>query len=66
MKDAATVERHHCCYCGADMGIWDRRYCSRTDTCGAPECERYGRDEAAAEREEAHEQLDRDLGYGRF
>ena len=54
--------RHHCAYCGKDMGPWDR-FCDRRDTCGARECEREARDAYADERREAHEQLDRDMGW---
>lgn len=53
----------HCFYCGADMGWIEDRYYDRTDTCGSPECNRYARDDAAAERDEAHERLDRDMGW---
>jgi len=54
--------RHTCYYCGDDIGQWDR-FSDRFDTCGRPECEREARDAAYAEREEAHEQLDRDMGW---
>lgn len=56
------TRRHHCAYCGEDMGEWTR-FSDRNDTCGAQECERWACDEAIAEREEAHEQLDRDMGW---
>lgn len=52
-----------CWNCGADMGWIEDKYYDRTDTCGARECEReagYLRD---AERSEAHERLDRDMGW---
>lgn len=39
------------------------KYYDRRDTCGKLECQREERDAYAQEREEAHEQLDRDLGY---
>ena len=60
-----SEKRHYCAYCGADMGDWtsDSR---RGDTCGERECKRAARDDEQQAREEAHEQLDRDLGYGRF
>ena len=32
-------------------------------SCGASECERFVRDARRAQREEAHAQLDKDLGY---
>jgi len=53
----------HCWYCGASLGIVQDRLYDRTDTCGALECNRAARDQIAADREEAHEQLDRDMGW---
>lgn len=50
-----------CFNCGASLGVyadWDR-----LDDCGARECQRAVRDCLAEEREEAHEQLDRDMGW---
>lgn len=55
--------RHRCAYCGNDMGEWDPRFCDRRDTCGSAECSRFERDDALAEREEAHERLDREMGW---
>lgn len=52
----------HCFNCGAELGVYDRLPGDH-DTCGAPECEREARDAYVAERDEAHEQLDRDMGY---
>ena len=51
----------HCFYCGKELGVssWSDPY----DNCGSPECARAARDAEQGEREEAHEQLDRDLGY---
>jgi hypothetical protein len=63
-QGGAVMARRSTCYnCGEDLGPWDR-FSDRYDTCGDPKCEREVRDAFAAEREEAHEQLDRDLGYG--
>ena len=53
-----------CWNCGADMGFIENRYYDRMDSCGSLECQRAERDAAQQEREEAHERLDRDLGYG--
>jgi hypothetical protein len=53
----------HCPNCGAGMGFIEDRYYDRRDTCGSRECEREARNDAYAEREEAHEQLDRDMGW---
>jgi hypothetical protein len=57
-----STKRHHCAYCGEDMGEWNK-FSDRNDTCGEQERERWARDVAIAEREEAHEQLDRDRGW---
>lgn len=57
--------RQHCYNCGADIGPHDR-FSDPLDTCGAPECEREARAAARAERDEAHEQLDRDMGWGQW
>ena len=56
--------RHHCWNCGADMGVYDRRYCRSDDVCGSSECNRASRDAQQQERDEAHEALDRDMGFG--
>jgi len=52
----------NCVYCGVwtGEGKSDHR-----ESCGAPECERYIREQDALEREEAHRRLDEDLGYWR-
>lgn len=60
--NAEKPKIQYCCYCGAELGVYVRMYGER-DTCGAPECERRMRDDARAEREEAHRQLDRDRGW---
>ena len=51
----------HCFYCGEELGVsdWSDPY----DHCGKQECAREARDAAAEEREEAHERLDRDMGW---
>jgi len=53
-----------CEYCGEDLGGPVEKW-SQMDliTCGKRECERWARDEEAAERDEAHEQLDRNMGW---
>ena len=53
-----------CWNCGKPMGWIENKYYDRRDTCGSRECTREERDAYQAEREEAHEQLDRDMGYG--
>jgi hypothetical protein len=60
--ETKPARRHLCAYCGDDMGPWDKN--SRSDdTCGKRECERWAGDNAQAEREEAHERLDRDMDW---
>ena len=54
----------HCFNCGEELGVLD--WYDRWDHCGKQECAREARDGMRAEREEAHEQLDRDLGYDRW
>ena len=58
-----TGKQRYCWNCGEDMGFIENRYYDKHDTCGKLECQREERNAYAAEREEAHEQLDRDLGY---
>ena len=64
-KEKQSVRRHCCAYCGKDMGPYDKYACAG-DTCGERECERWARDNVYAEREEAHERLDRDMGWGEY
>jgi len=51
----------HCCYCGEELGVYVDH--DKFETCGKQECERFAREEARAERWEAHEKLDRDMGW---
>lgn len=60
---ARKGSERHCANCGASMGFIENRHYDRRDTCGARECEREARDEQAAERADAHEQLDRNNGW---
>lgn len=55
-----------CAYCGESLGFYVQYSSRGRDTCGKPECDRWARDEAQAEREEAHRRLDEDLGYGEW
>lgn len=57
-----TDRRHYCFNCGEDIGRWERG-CDERDDCGRPECAREGQAAYAYEREAAHEQLDRDMGW---
>lgn len=57
------AKERFCWNCGASMGVIENRYYDSRDTCGATECDREARYQAEAERAEAHEQLDRDMGW---
>lgn len=58
-------KERHCWNCGESMGYIENRYYDRSDTCGKQECDREARHSAEAERHEAHERLDRDMGWDR-
>ena len=64
-QGGTAMKRQYCAYCDDDMGEWTK-FSDRHDTCGKPECEGFGRDQDRAERDEAHERLDRDIGYDRW
>ncbi len=55
------AKMRHCFYCGAELGVY-ADYDPR-DTCGKRECEREAQDSYTAERQEAHDELDRDMGW---
>jgi len=58
------MKTEYCDYCGEYLGGPVEKYdSSDLITCGKQECERWARDELRAQREEAHRQLDEDLGY---
>jgi hypothetical protein len=63
MAGEVKGKQRHCLNCGADMGFVEDRFWDRLDVCGAEECNRAQRDAYAQEREQAHENLDRDMGY---
>lgn len=56
-----VLKMRHCFYCGDEIGFYADY--DPLDTCGKSECERAARDCLRQEREEAHERLDRDMGY---
>ena len=58
-----TVAMRYCAFCGDELGMIDSRYYDRNDTCGKLICERWARDQARAEREEAHRDLDERMGW---
>jgi hypothetical protein len=62
----SKVRMRYCCICGDMMGVIEAKYYDSRDTCGKMSCDREMRDAQEAERAEAHEQLDRDRGYGEF
>lgn len=53
----------YCFNCGTSIGFIEDRFYDKRDTCGARQCERESRDDEAAEYADAHEQLDRDMGW---
>jgi len=58
-----AAKERFCWNCGASLGVIEGRHYDRRDTCGSRECEREARDEERAEREDAHRQLDEDMGW---
>ncbi len=58
MRKISQCER-----CGDNLGSAVEKWPGEMVTCGKHECEREARADERARREEAHEQLDRDLGY---
>lgn len=55
------AKMRHCFFCGAELGVY--AYHDPLDTCGKAECNREASDAARQERDEAHERLDRDMGW---
>ena len=51
----------YCFNCGEEIGAYSAY--DPLDDCGKQECMRAARDAHAQEREEAHERLDRDMGW---
>jgi hypothetical protein len=58
-----STKMRYCFNCGAELGAFATRDYEPTDTCGRPACEREARQAMEDERQQAHEQLDRDMGY---
>lgn len=56
------AKMQHCDFCGTELGVYFKQY-GEIDTCSARECVNYARDQYIQERDEAHEQLDRDRGW---
>jgi hypothetical protein len=55
------IREQFCFWCGDALSKFDAY--GELLTCGKSECERGARDQQQAERDEAHEQLDRDMGW---
>ena len=55
----------HCFNCGEELGIYVAYY-GDLQNCGADECLRAEWETHAAEREEAHQRLDDEMGYGNW
>lgn len=51
-----------CSWCGEDLGVPHDR---EPESCGKLECNREVRMQIQEEREDAHDQLDRDMGWDR-
>jgi hypothetical protein len=59
----ATAQMRYCWNCGDEMGVIERKFYDPHDTCGKIECNREARYAEEVERSEAHDQLDRDMGW---
>lgn len=60
-----TPTMQHCFNCGAELGEYVH-YHGDIECCGERECQREMHAAYREQREEAHEQLDRDMGWERF
>lgn len=58
-----AIKERFCWHCGESLGEIDGRHCEPHMTCGKRECEREARDAEREERAQAHERLDRDMGW---
>jgi hypothetical protein len=58
---SATAKMRHCFNCGAEIGIHAQH--DPLDTCGAHECEREARNCEQQERDDAHHEIDRNMGW---
>lgn len=56
------AKMQHCFNCGEELGVYVHEW-RDIECCGKHECQRELRNALAQEREEAHEQLDRDMGW---
>lgn len=51
----------NCCWCGEELGVYDAPY-NHADTCGNRECDREARGMHEEQREQAHHDLDQQMG----
>lgn len=56
-----TPKMRHCFNCGEELGVYADY--DPMDDCGKRECVRAAQDSYAQERQDAHDQLDRDRGW---
>lgn len=63
MTSQRPGKERFCWCCGESMGFVENRHYERGDTCGKPACEREAREAEQMERDQAHEDLDRDRGW---
>lgn len=61
----SKAKMQHCFNCGAELGVYSAYY-GDLQNCGASECTRAERETMQAEREEAHQRLDDEMGYGNW
>jgi hypothetical protein len=61
----SKAKKQYCFNCGEDLGVYEAYY-GDLQNCGAPECMRAERETLQAEREEAHQRLDDEMGYGNW
>lgn len=57
------AKMRHCWNCGAEIGVYADWRQSDLDDCGSLECQRETRRAFQAEREEAHDRLDEEMGW---
>ena len=62
MSDRDQERMQFCFNCGEELGRY-RAYYGDIQCCGKPECTREERHQYEAERAEAHDRLDRDMGW---
>lgn len=60
-SSSSKGKMRHCFFCGEELGVYADH--DPLDTCGKAECNREANNAAREEREEAHRELDRRLGY---